>query len=77
MDGDVMRMRAVPSLDLPAGAAVKVRHGGGTHLMLIDLKDRLQDGKCFPLWLRFERAGEREVKVCVQTPRDADAVHQH
>lgn len=77
MEGDVMRMRALPALDLPAGAALKLRHDGDTHLMLVDLKAPLQDGKCFALWLRFERAGEREVTVCVQRPRDRDPGHTH
>jgi copper(I)-binding protein len=77
MDGDVMRMRAVPSHDVPAHAELMLRHGGDTHLMLIDLKAPLRDGQCFPLWLRFEHAGEREVTVCVQTPRDRGALPQH
>lgn len=69
-DGDVVRMRAVPALELPPGAALKLRHGGDTHLMLVGLKAPLQDGQRFALRLRFERAGEHEVDVWVQTPRD-------
>ena len=70
MDGDVMRMRRIEALEIPPGAALKLRHGGDTHLMLLGLKAPLQDGQTFPLWLRFERAGEHEVTVWVQTPRD-------
>lgn len=77
LEGGVSRSRSLPSLDLPAGAELKLRHDGDTRLALIDLKAPLQDGQCFPLWLRFESAGEREVKVCVQTPRDGRAAHQH
>ena len=44
--------------------------------MLMDLKQPLKDGDRFDLTLRFERAGERTVKVWVQTPRDATG-HRH
>lgn len=71
MDGEVMRMRAVDALDLPAQSDVPLRHGttDGHHLMLFDLKAPLQDGDHFPITLRFERAGTHEVMVWVQTPR--------
>ncbi len=76
MEGDVMRMRAVDGIDIPAGAELKLRHGGDIHLMLLGLKSPLRDGQRFALWLRFERAGEHAVTVWVQTPRDAP-VHRH
>lgn len=71
MDGDVMRMRAVDAVDLPAKSEVKLRHGAqdGHHLMLFELKAPLKDGDRFPVTLRFERAGVHEVMVWVQTPR--------
>ena len=37
MEGDVMRMRAIPGLDLPAGKTVELKPGG-YHVMLMDLK---------------------------------------
>lgn len=73
----VMRMRAVDGVELPPKSEVRLRHGGETHLMLIDLKRPLQEGERFPLTLRFERAGEREVTVWVQQPRDAAATREH
>lgn len=76
MDGDVMRMRAVDAIPLPPRATTSLRHGGEYHLMLMDLKQPLKDGDRFDLTLRFERAGERTVKVWVQTPRDATG-HRH
>lgn len=83
-DGDVMRMRAVDTLDLPAKSEVKLRHGAqdGHHLMLWDLKAPLKDGDRFPVKLRFERAGVHEVMVWVQTPRRSGAAspageHRH
>ncbi|MCC9597011.1 MULTISPECIES: copper chaperone PCu(A)C [unclassified Rubrivivax] len=76
MDGDVMRMRAVPALELPAGAGVRLRHGeAGAHLMLFGLSAPLRDGERFPLTLRFEHAGSVEVNVWVQTPRGG--AHRH
>ncbi len=78
MQGDVMRMRAVPALDIPVGAQVPMRHGtpDGHHLMLFDLKAPLKDGDRFPVTLRFERAGEHTVQVWVQTPRTSQK-HTH
>ncbi len=77
LDAGVMRMRAIPAIELPAGAEVPLRHGGTYHLMLLNLKRPLVDGDRFDLTLDFERAGRQTVKVWVQTPRDAAAVHVH
>lgn len=79
MDGDVMRMRAVPAIDLPANTEVRLRHStaNGHHLMLLDLKAPLKDGDRFPVTLTFERAGTVEATVWVQTPRDAAGAHGH
>lgn len=81
LEGEVMRMKAVPAIDLPPHAQVRLRHGsaGGHHLMLQGLTAPLKDGDRFPVVLTFERAGVREVTVWVQTPRSAtgDAAHAH
>jgi copper(I)-binding protein len=74
---NVMRMRAVDGIELPAKSEVRLRHGGEHHLMLIGLKQPLQDGDRFPMTLRFDKAGEREVMVWVQTPRNAAHAHPH
>ena len=74
---NVMRMRAIDSIDLPPRGEVRLRHGGEHHLMLIGLKQPLKDGDRFPMTLRFEKAGEREVMVWVQQPRDAAGAHEH
>jgi copper(I)-binding protein len=73
----VMRMRAIDGIDLPPKGEVRLRHGGEHHLMLIGLQQPLKDGDRFPMTLRFEKAGEREVMVWVQQPRDAAGAHQH
>jgi len=76
MDGDVMRMREVPGIDIPAGQAVELKPGG-LHLMFTGLKQPLKAGESFPLTLRFEKAGEVkvEVKVSAQPPSGAAAGH--
>lgn len=74
----VMRMRSQDGLDLPPGADLELRHGGALHLMLLDLRQPLRAGDRFALTLRFQRAGEREVTVWVQAPRDgAGLQHAH
>jgi copper(I)-binding protein len=60
MDGNVMKMRAVPALDLPAGKTVELKPGG-YHVMLMDLKQQLKPGEAVPLTLVVEgRDGKRE-----------------
>lgn len=63
-DGDVMRMRAVPSIELPPGQTVTLRPGG-LHVMLLGLAAPLEAGGSLPLTLRFERAGEVEVRLAI------------
>jgi hypothetical protein len=77
MDGDVMRMRAVSAIELPAKTEVRLRHSmaNGHHLMLLGLKAPMKDGDRFAVTLSFQRAGEREVMVWVQTPRGGDDMH--
>jgi copper(I)-binding protein len=67
MEGMVMKMRPVASLDIPAGQPVTLKPGG-EHIMLLGLKEPLHEGKSFPLTLTFEKAGSREVTVEVEKP---------
>jgi copper(I)-binding protein len=64
MDGGVAKMRAVPAIDIPAGGRVELKPGG-LHIMLINLKAPLKAGDTVPLKLRFEKAGEVEVRVAI------------
>lgn len=60
MDGEVMKMRPVTGLDLPAGQTVALRPGG-YHVMLIDLKAQVKEGDEVPLALVIEgRDGLRQ-----------------
>ena len=53
MDGNVMKMRAVPVLELPAGKTVELKPGG-YHVMLMDLKQQVKVGDEVPLTLTIE-----------------------
>ncbi len=53
LEDGVMRMRAVPRLNLPAGTTVQLRPGS-YHIMLMDLKQPLKKGDTVPLTLRLE-----------------------
>ncbi len=79
MDGDVMRMRQVSAIDVPAGKTVELKPGG-LHIMLIGLKAPLVNGSSFPLKLRFEKSGEVIVDMKVMSrPAAADphTGHKH
>jgi periplasmic copper chaperone A len=65
MQGNVMRMRQVASIDLPAGEPVTLKPGG-FHIMLLGLKQPLHTGDKFPLTLHFVKAGDRQVEATVE-----------
>ena len=67
MEGDIMKMRAVPALDLPAGKAVELKPGG-YHLMLMDLKAALPKDSSVPLTLVFRDAKGVESKLELKVP---------
>jgi copper(I)-binding protein len=52
MTGDVMKMRQLKSLDLPAGKLVELRPGG-YHIMLMDLSQQVKEGDQVALSLIF------------------------
>ena len=82
MDGNVMKMRAVPGIDLPPGRSVDLKPGG-YHVMLMDLKRPLKLGERVPVELRFETRDKRlvtqpvEVEVMARAPAAAGSVHKH
>lgn len=61
MEGTVMRMSAIPKLDLPAGKSVELKPGG-YHVMLTGLKQPLKKGDVVQIQLRFEE-GDKSVKT--------------
>jgi copper(I)-binding protein len=71
IDNGVMRMRPLPALEIPANGAVELKPGG-THVMLMGLKQPLQAGTTLELDLKFEKSGERRVNAEVR-PASAGA----
>jgi copper(I)-binding protein len=81
MDNDIMRMRAIPALDLPAGKTVALKPGG-YHVMLMELKQALPAGSSVPLTLVFRDNKGVESKVALTLPVSgvapaANAMHKH
>ena len=62
-----MRMRAVPTLDLPAGKTVELKPGG-YHVMLLDLKAPLAKDTSVPMTLVFQDAKGVESKIELNVP---------
>jgi copper(I)-binding protein len=67
MDGDMMRMAAVPGVDLPAGVMVPFK-SGGFHIMMMGLKAPLQPGAVVPLTLTLRGPSGKVETVEVQAP---------
>ena len=73
MDGDVMKMQALPNgLELPAGKTVELKPGG-YHVMLMDLKLPLPKDSSVPLTLVFVDAKGVESKTELKLPVNAAA----
>ena len=66
-ENGVMRMRSVQALPLEPGKPVKMQPGG-YHIMLMDLKQPLEQGESFPITLTFEHAAPVTVQVPVMAP---------
>jgi len=77
MDGNVMRMRAVPRLELPPGRTVELKPGG-YHVMLMDLKRPLKTGEAVPIKLKLEGKDRKleEIEVRAEV-RDLAASSGH
>ena len=81
MEKGMMRMRAVPFLELPAGKRVKLAPGG-YHVMLSDLKQSLVTGQKLKLELTVEDSSKHRHQIMVDVlVRDRDAgttgMHDH
>jgi copper(I)-binding protein len=64
-EGDVMRMRPVAKLEIPAGATLEMKPGG-RHIMLINLKHNLRPGDRVPVTLTFAHAAPVFLEVPVR-----------
>ncbi len=67
MEGDLMKMRAIPGLDLPAGKTVELKPGG-YHVMLIDLKQQLKEGDIVPITLVVEGKDQKRINIELKVP---------
>ena len=86
MDKDVMRMRPIPALELPAGKTVTLKPGS-YHVMLMNLKEPLPLDSHVQLTLLFEDAAgvksqqELHLMTTAKAPgaddKPADAHHNH
>ncbi|WP_255423012.1 copper chaperone PCu(A)C [Undibacterium sp. FT79W] len=65
MDNNVMKMRAIPQLDVPAGKNVELKPGG-YHVMLMDLKAQAKAGDTVTLKLIFEDENKKQETVDVK-----------
>ncbi|MEO5806260.1 copper chaperone PCu(A)C [Devosia sp.] len=65
MDGDVMKMRALPDgLEIPAGGAVTLSPGG-YHIMFMGLKQPFVEGTKVTITLTFKAAGAVDIDLPV------------
>jgi copper(I)-binding protein len=84
MDGGVMKMRAIPRLEIVAGKPVNLAPGG-YHVMLMDLKQQLKKGDVVPLLLQVEGKDKKvetveikaEVRELTAGAPAADPKHGH
>jgi periplasmic copper chaperone A len=70
LQDNIMRMRAVAALELPAGRTVELKPGG-YHVMLMDLKQQMKEGDVVPVILVVESGGKREtieIRATVRAP---------
>jgi copper(I)-binding protein len=76
MDGGVMRMRQVDSIELRPARTVKLAPGG-LHVMLLDLKTPLKPGDKLPLTLTVQRDGSRSVFTVQAVVRSSSGTSTH
>jgi copper(I)-binding protein len=62
MEGEVMKMRPVPAVDVPAGGTLELKPGS-YHIMLIDPVKPLELGSHISVTLKFEKSGEIPLDV--------------
>lgn len=67
MNGEVMGMRQVKSIELPAGKAVSL-DPNGYHVMLMGLHEQVKEGTQVPLTLTIEDAEGAKQTLQVQAP---------
>lgn len=69
VENGVYGMHKVGGIEVTPGGAATVLRPGGAHIMLESLKRPLRAGTTFPLTLIFQRAGQLQVEVRVESPQ--------
>jgi copper(I)-binding protein len=67
MDKDVMKMRAVRAIDIPAGRGAELKPGG-YHVMLMNLKAQMKEGEVVPITLVLEGKDGKRQTLEVKAP---------
>jgi copper(I)-binding protein len=67
MENDVMKMRQIDRISLPAGKVVELKPGS-YHIMLIELSKQIKEGDHIPLTLTFQRADGKRETMRVDAP---------
>ena len=67
MEKDVMKMASIPVLDIPAGKTIELKPGG-YHLMLMDLKNPLNDKTTVAITLTVENLKGVQSRLELQVP---------
>ena len=73
MADNVMKMRAIDTLDLPAGKVVELKPGS-YHIMLLDLKAQVKDGDVVPVTLVVE--GKDKKRETIEIKATAKSLNQ-
>jgi periplasmic copper chaperone A len=76
MQGDVMKMSPVAALDLPAGQTVELKPGS-YHVMLMDLKQGLENDSVIELTLNFQDATGKAFAQTIKVPVKAMQGGEH
>jgi copper(I)-binding protein len=66
-DNGVMKMRQVREIQIKAGGQTELKPGS-YHVMMIDLKQALQEGEKIPLTLSFEDGSSEKIEAVVRHP---------
>ena len=74
MDGDMMRMRKVSQVDIPANGSAELKPGS-YHIMLIGLEKELKAGTTETLTLTFSDDSQKAVEALIDTLSDKLSDH--
>ena len=77
MRGDIMRMRRLDAIELPAGKQVELKPGG-YHLMLFGIVRQIKEGEVVPIKLMImNSAGKKELLHLEAKAESSQLGHEH